>query len=439
MNNPVEGSMRLGLRLIRRLGGSQWIERLGWRGPIEKLLFRGARSGFVAAGTAARTFKAASRLAQPARLAPAGDSGLFDLTPSPEQEMLRDAVREFARERLRPAASEADRFCAAPDALLGESAALGLGALGVPETLGGSASERGVVSQVLVAETLAHGDMGLAVACLAPAAVSTALALWGDETQQATYLPSFVGEQPPAAALAVLEPRPLFDAWQLQTRARRTAGGFELSGVKALVPRAAQCELFIVAAEIEGAGPALFLVESGGAGLRTESEPAMGLRAAATASLHLDRVQLPANALLAAGDGKTYQEIPALSRLAWCALAVGTGQAALDYLLPYVNERVAFGEPISHRQAVAFAVADIAIELEGMRLLTWRGASRAERGEAFIADAALARRLCADKGVKIGSDAVQLLGGHGFVKEHPVERWYRDLRACAIMEGVLLV
>src|SRR6185503_5825683 len=98
-------------------------------------------------------------------------------------------------------------------------------------------------------------------------------------------------------------------------------------------------------------------------------------------------------------------------------------------------DRVAFGEPISHRQAVAFAVADIAIELEGMRLVTYRAAARAEQGLSYARETALARRLCSDKGMLIGSSGVQLLGGHGYVKEHPVERWYRDLRAIGLMEG----
>ena len=114
------------------------------------------------------------------------------------------------------------------------------------------------------------------------------------------------------------------------------------------------------------------------------------------------------------------------------ALAVGTGQAVLDYVIPYVNERVAFGEPVSNRQAVAFAVADIGVELEGMRLTTYRAAALADRAKPFAAEAAVARHLCATKGMEIGSQGVQLLGGHGFVKEHPVERWYRDLRSAEI-------
>jgi hypothetical protein len=289
-----------------------------------------------------------------------------------------------------------------------------------------------------MSEALAQGDMGLAVACLAPAAVSTALSLWGDEDQQATYLPEFVGEHIPAASLAVLEPRPLFDPFKLETRARRANGGYVLSGVKALVPRAAAGELFIVAAALEGR-PALFIVESTAGGISVEPEPAMGIRAAATGRLTFEDVELPASSLLGGAGAEVYAECIQLGRIAWSALAVGVGQAVLDYVIPYVKERTAFGEPIANRQAVAFAVSNIAIELDGMRLATYRAASRADQGRSFAREAALARRLTSAHGMSIGSDGVQLLGGHGYVKEHPVERWYRDLRATGVMEGALLV
>jgi hypothetical protein len=313
---------------------------------------------------------------------------------------------------------------------------LGITQVGVPEALGGMGGERSATTGVLVAEALAHGDMGLAVACLAPAAVSNALALWGDADQQAAYLPAFVGDDVPAAALAVVEPQVLFDPFALRTTARRSGGGFVLDGVKSLVPRAHTAELFIVAADLDGA-PALFLVESGTAGITVEPDPAMGLRAASMARVELSDVTVPQAALL--GDGSAYTECIRLSRLGWAALALGTARAVLDYVIPYVNERQAFGEPISHRQAVAFMVANIGIELEGARLVTLRAASRAEQGKPYAREAALARRLTTEYGMKIGSDGVQLLGGHGYVKEHPVERWYRDLRAVGVMEGVVLV
>jgi hypothetical protein len=281
--------------------------------------------------------------------------------------------------------------------------------------------------------------MGIAYAALAPGAVATAIGLWGTAEQEATYLPAFTAEDVPVAALAILEPRALFDPLKLETKARRDGSDWVLDGAKSLIARAAECELFVVAAEAEGIGPALFVVESGAAGLATEPEPAMGLRPAATGRLLIDGARVPATALLGEGGREDYAECIDRARVAWSALAVGSSQAVLDYVIPYVNERQAFGEPISNRQAVAFGVADIGIETDGMRLAVYRAASRADRGEPFAREAALARKLAADKGMAIGSEGVQLLGGHGFVKEHPVERWYRDLRAAGVMEGALLV
>jgi alkylation response protein AidB-like acyl-CoA dehydrogenase len=437
--NSAERGMGLGLRALNRMAGSQLLDRVGARKPLERALYRGVRGGFRTVGAASRAFTAANKLAGPARQRPAGSSGLFDLTPDDEQQMLREAVGAFAAEQIRPAATAADAACSTPKELLAQAAELGVGILGVPEDVGGVMSEQSALTSVLVAEALAHGDMSIALAVMAPGAVATALGLWGDAEQQATYLPAFTSESAPAAALAMLEPQPLFDPLALKTKARREEGEWVLSGVKSLVPRAAESELFVIAAEAEGLGPALFVVESSTKGLFTEAEPAMGLRAAATGRLVLEDARVPAGALLGEGKREVYVECVQRARIAWCALAVGAAQAVLDYVIPYVNERVAFGEPISNRQAVAFSVADIGIELEGMRLLTYRAASRADQGKSFAREAALARRLCAGKGSRIGSDGVQLLGGHGYIKEHPVERWYRDLRAAGVMEGALLV
>jgi alkylation response protein AidB-like acyl-CoA dehydrogenase len=429
--------MGVGLAALNRLAGAHIVDRLRLRKPLERAVYQSSKTGFRGVGVANRTFAAVQKRGKAERPGAAPARELFDLTPSDEQKMIVEATREFAAEQLRPVAAQADADSEAPAELLKRvNAELGVTLVGVPEALGGMGTERSATTGVLVAEALAHGDMGLAVACLAPAAVSNALVLWGDETQQATYLPAFVGDDVPGAALAVLEPRPLFDPFRLETTARRAGSGFVLSGVKSLVPRASTAELFVVAAALDGV-PTLFLVESGTKGVLIEAEPAMGLRAAATARLVLEDVALPAGARL--GDADAYADCIRLARVGWAALACGTSQAVLDYVIPYVNERKAFGEPISHRQAVAFMVANIGIELEGARLVMLRAASRAEQGKPFAREAGLARRLTAEYGMQIGSSGVQLLGGHGYVKEHPVERWYRDLRAAGVMEGVILV
>jgi alkylation response protein AidB-like acyl-CoA dehydrogenase len=434
----AERGMAAGLKAINWLASSDLMDRLNIRTQTERLLYTGSKTTVRFGAATGRTFAAAQRLGKPARQPRSKRSDLFDITPDDEQQMLSESVRDFALERVRPAAVAADAACAAPGELLAQAGELGLTMIGVPEELGGAVSQRSAVTSVLMAEALSEGDAGIALACLASAGVSTAISLWGDADQQATYLPEFVGENPPPAAVALLEPRPLFDPFQLQTTARRDGDGFVLDGVKSLVPRVAEDELFIVAASL-GGQPALFLVESKVDGLSVEAEPAMGLRAAATGKLLLKDVRVGAGALLGEADPNVYTECVQLGRLGWCALAIGVGRSVLDYVKTYVNDRVAFGEPISNRQAVAFTVANIAIELEGMRLATLRAASRIDQGLPFAREVALAHRLCAEHGMNIGSDGVQLLGGHGYTKEHPVERWYRDLRAAGLMEGALVL
>ena len=426
----------LAVAVLNKLAQTGALDRFGLRKPTERVVFEATRSGFRTLGAVNRQFARKGRKAAGTRVPAAASTGTFDLTPTEDEQMLVDVVSEFAAEVVRPAAADADGATEAPEAVLKASLEIGLPILGVPEELGGISTERSAMAGTLVAEALGKGDMGLAVAALAPGAVATSLSLWGTEEQQSTYLPAFTGDDVPAAALALTEPRPLFDPFELRTTAVRDGDGFVLTGVKSMVPRGAAAELFVVGAELDGE-PRLFLVESGADGVQVEAEPSMGLRAAELSRLVLEDVKVEAISPL--GDPDDYAECVRLSRLAWCALAVGTAQAVLDYVVPYVNERQAFGEPISHRQAVAFMVADIGIELQGMRLVTYRAASRAAQGKTFAREVALARRLCAERGMRIGNDGVQLLGGHGFVKEHPVERWYRDLRAVGLMEGGVLV
>jgi len=424
---------------LNRLAQSDLLDKWGIRRQTEQTVFTVTRSGFKVAANAGRTFKkAGSRGKSGVRVPSAMPKGIFDLTPTEDEQMLVDVVSEYAEEVLLPAAHDADEACAAPDDVLKASLEIGLPILGVPEALGGISETRSATAGALVAEALAKGDMGLAVSVLAPGAVATALGLWGTDEQQQTYLPAFTGDAVPAASLALNEPTVLFDVLSPATTATRTSDGFVLNGTKSLVARGADAELFIVGAALEGK-PTLFLVESSTPGLALEGDPGMGVRAAGMTRLTLTDAKVPADAVLGETDGSTYTECVRLARLGWCALALGTAQAVLDYVIPYVKTREAFGEPIAHRQAVAFAVANMAIELQAMRLVTYKAASRVAQGIDATREIALARKLCADKAMQIGLDGVQLLGGHGFTKEHPVERWYRDLRAIGIMEGTVLV
>ena len=261
---------------LTSLAQSDLLDRVGLRRHAEQAVFTATRTGFKTATAAGRTFtRSGNRSAAGVRAPAASRPGVFDLTPTEDEQMLVDVVTELAAEVVRPAASEADDACAAPEALLKATLDIGLPVLGVPEALGGISEERSAMAGTLVAEALAHGDMGLAVAALAPGSVATALGLWGTEAQQQTYLPAFTGDDVPGAALALSEPAVLFDPLSPRTTARRTDDGFVIDGVKSGVPRGSTAELFVVGAELDGA-PVLFLVESSATGLGITADPGMG-------------------------------------------------------------------------------------------------------------------------------------------------------------------
>ncbi len=438
------------LHILNRFAGSTWADKLGLRKPAEKSAYVLTKNGFRLIAATARAFRVPSpekrKLDQPERLkkpgyAPGTSTDLFDLNITAEQQMIRDSVQAFARDVLRPQAHDANEALTMNDHLFAQANELGLTLFAVPEALGGAAVEHAPVTSMLIAEDLAHGDLSLALGILCPISVANALARWGTAEQQEKYLPSFCGEKPdddksgdskpPLATIAVNEPTILFNPHTLTTTARRNNGGWVLNGNKSGVPLAQQSEILLVAAQTDQ-GPAIFIVEGGAVGMTFTDGRSMGLRATGLCDIVFDNVQLPGNAKLG-DDDFDYRAFIDYGTLGWCALATGCAQAALDYLIPYVNERIAFGEPISHRQAVAFMIANIGIETESMRLLTWRATARAEQGMEFHRETALARTLCAERSMEIGTNAVQLLGGHGFIKEHPAERWYRDLRATGIM------
>jgi alkylation response protein AidB-like acyl-CoA dehydrogenase len=438
----MERATGISLKVLNQIAGSPLLQKLGVNDSLEKILYKGSKLSVKAATEAIARARPVIKLLKPERMRPEGESAptpsLFDLTLTESQELVRDTMTRFAKERLRAEALHADEACKPPEGLLQEAHELGLTQLAVPEAAGGMGAERSTTTNALVCEDLARGDMGLALAALAPVAVVNALVDFGTAEQQGRLLPSFIGDQFFPAAMALLEARPLFDPERLTTRASLSGGDYVITGQKSMVPLAEDCELFLVIADLAGK-PQGFLVDKGAAGLTVTPEPTMGLRAAKLGRLGLDHVRVPKSAMLGGDDGIDAQRLIDLSRIAWCAMAVGTCDAVLEYVKEYVKDRKAFGEPICNRQSVAFAVADIALELDGMRLMVYRAASRAEQGLPFHREACLARIQCAEKAMQIGTNGVQLLGGHGFIKEHPVELWYRQLRAVGLAEGAVSV
>ena len=359
----------------------------------------------------------------------------FKLTE--EQEVVREAMHDFAKTAVRPIARECDEAAKLPDAFLGQAAELGLVSTQLPEAFGGGGEPRSPVTNAIVAEELAWGDATLAVAMLAPAAFAFAVADQGTDEQKRELLPLFCSDTPPAAAIAFVEPGPTFDALLPRTLAEPKGQGFVLSGVKSFVPLADRASHFLVIARNNG-GLDAFIVPRGAEGLSlSETEKNLGLRALPTATLMLERVALPGSARLGGAAGCDVKRLLAHSRAALAGVMVGLSRAVLEYAVPYAKDRVAFDEAIAQKQSIAFRLADMHIETEASRWLAWKAASELEAGRDATRSAHQARSYAAEKCMWIADNGVQVLGGHGFIREHPVEMWYRNARTLGVLEGTV--
>lgn len=434
--------MTAGMRALTSVASSPLLDKAGMRKPLEKLVFHGTRAGFNAATRAVEFTKPKRETPREqgevrVALDSSGAPKLFDLTPSDEQEMIQETVRRFAREQIRDVSREADTRTEMPPGIVEAFNELGVRDMLIPEAFGGFAEGRSPLTTALILEELSYGDMGIALALYAPLAVLNATVDFGSGRQQKYWIDA-LAEEGAAAAIAFTEPQPLFDPFEMQCAARPTGTGFRISGIKTLVPLALSCEFYLVAASIPGGEPGLFFVDRHAPGVSVKAAPSMGLRCAELGEVTFDRVEIPLENQLGEGEtGFSWDRFVQSSRLATAAMAVGVARAVVDFVGPYANERHAFGAPISHRQAVAFLIADMALETEGLRLQMLRGASQLEYGRDATRSAYLAHLLTAEKAMFIGTSGVQLLGGHGFVKEYLMELWYRNLRAAGILHGGL--
>lgn len=429
MTNMADKAQSMGLSLLGKIAGSTVIDQLKLRKFIEKSLYHGAKTGFKTLSQTQKIFKA-NKQQQKQRL-PFKQSNLFDLNMSEEQRMACEAMQQFAQEVLYPLAHDADQTESFPHVLWQQVQDLGLNIYALPEAYQGVATEKEVLSHVLIAEHLGQGDFSLAAGLLSSFSVINCIAQWGSKQIQNTYLPAFAEQSDLHASFAVQENTPAFNPFRLKTQASSHEGQFTLYGEKTLVLLGESADLFIVSAEFNQR-PEVFIVERDDS-IQCKKSPAMGLKATETVDLFFNHT--PAQRL--ADEDFDYAAFVDLGNLMWCALAVGCCEAVKRYCIDYANQRTAFSEPISHRQGIAFMIADMAIEIEAMRILILNAASLADAGKNFHREAYLARLLCSDKAMKIATDGVQILGGHGYTKEHPVERWYRDLRATAILHAGL--
>jgi alkylation response protein AidB-like acyl-CoA dehydrogenase len=361
---------------------------------------------------------------------------MVSFKPTEEQELARETMAAFAREVLRPRAREADETGQVAPEVVVRGWELGLVQSTIPEAEGGYGDVRSAVTSVLLLEELAYGDLALALHLLTPRLFTIPLVVAGTPAQRAAWLPRFTTAEFTVGTAAFVEPDWAFDPTALATRAEPAGRDWVLHGRKCLVPLA-DAAIAILVYAMAPDGPAAFIVERGAAGLRMgEREKNMGIKALATYGLTLDGVRVPAAARL--GEGAAIAPLLDASRVALAALAVGLSRAAFEYARDYAKERRAFGQAIAQKQAIAFKLADMAIEIDAMRLLAWEAAWRIDRGLAATREAVLAKDYAARAALKIADDAVQILGGHGYIRDHPVELWLRNARGFATFDGLAI-
>jgi acyl-CoA dehydrogenase len=363
---------------------------------------------------------------------------------SDEQKMVRETVAAFAAEQIRPAARPADESGSIPSDLLAKAWELGLVRGSLPENVGGYGDARIAVTGAIVAEGLAYGDLSFALHALAPRLLAFPIIEMGTELQRSRYLAPLAADDFVAATAAMMEPVFDFDPADMKTTAQLVSGEYLITGAKCYVPLAANSEIILVyAASSPGrgfAGVEGFLVPRDSPGLKVSGrEKNMGLKGLATFELTLEQCRVPPENRLGEENGIDFSRLLSETRVAMAAMAVGVARAAFEYARDYAKERKAFGAPIATKQAIAFMLADMAIEVDAMRLLTWEAASWLDKRTDTLKESYQARNYAAAAALAVADNAVQILGGHGYIREHPVEMWLRNARGFGILEGLAIV
>jgi alkylation response protein AidB-like acyl-CoA dehydrogenase len=357
-----------------------------------------------------------------------------------DQQAIREAVAQFASAEVSPRAAAIDREDAFPHDLVKKAAALDLCGIVVPEEYGGAGLDH-IAFAVFVEEIAAHSGT-LAVILDVHTSVGTEPILhFGSEEQKQRYLPRLArGEI--LGAFALSEPDSGSDAASLTTSAVREGDQYVLNGTKTFITNVGVAGLYVVMARSEdtpGArGISAFLVEGTAPGLHCGSPMhKMGLRGSATGELILEDVRVPAGAMLGnPGDGfKIAMSALDSGRIGISAQAVGLARGALDYAVAYAKGREQFGQPIARFEGIQFSIADMATAVDAARLVTWQAASACDRGKPFTQLASMAKLFATDTAMQVTTDALQILGGYGYITEYPLERMMRDAKATQIYEG----
>ncbi|MEV4490211.1 acyl-CoA dehydrogenase family protein [Micromonospora coxensis] len=363
----------------------------------------------------------------------------MDLQLSPEQAAVRRLAADFVDREVTPYARDWDRREAVDPAIVGKLGELGFLGLTIAEEHGGSGGDH--LSYCLVLEELGRGDSAVrGIVSVSLGLVAKAIAAHGTDAQRARWLPPLCSGTA-LGCFALTEPDSGSDAAALRTRAERDSGDWLLTGTKMFITNGTTADVALVLARTGGDGHrgiTAFLVPTDSPGLtRRELHGKLGLRGQATAELRLDAVRVPDSARLGEEGAGFRLALATLAkgRMSVAAGCVGIAQGCLDTAVTYAGQRTQFGKPVAGHQLVQQLLASIAVDTAAARLLVWRVADLVDRGEPFATEASMAKLFASEAAVRAANDALQVLGGYGYLDEYPVAKYLRDARVATLYEG----
>ncbi|MDG6102761.1 acyl-CoA dehydrogenase family protein [Dactylosporangium aurantiacum] len=363
----------------------------------------------------------------------------MDFTLNDEQRAIREVTAEFVSREITPHAAAWDRAEHVDLGIVKKLAGLGILGITIPEEHGGSGGDH--TTYCLVLEELGKGDSSVrGIVSVSLGLVSKSINGYGTPAQKAAWLPRLCAGDA-LGCFALTEPDTGSDAGALATRATRVDGGWRLDGAKMFITNGTWAQVALVFARTGGPGPkgvSAFLVPTGTPGLRVEEiHGKLGLRGQATAALTFDGVTVGDDALLGAeGEGfRIAMSALAKGRMSLAAGCVGIIQGCLEAAVDYAKQREQFGRPIASFQLVQQLIADISVEADAARLLTWRVADLIDRGLPFATESSTAKLYASEAAVRSANAALQVFGGYGYIDEYPVGKYLRDARVTTVYEG----
>lgn len=367
---------------------------------------------------------------------------LVDFALTPEQMELKEWAHAFAEKEIRPVAAQYDEAEEVPWDLLQKAAQVGLLSYAIPEEYGGSGIS-GLLSHLVIAEELFWGCAGIATCMGGIGLAALPILEMGSEEQKRRWLPLFTDPgRVRLGAMCLTEPNAGSDVVSMTTRAVKQGDEYIINGTKTFITNGGIADVYVVFAKTDPsagyAGVSAFVLEGNTPGLSSGKKfKKLGLRASHTAEVRFDNVRVPEENRLGPENLAFVGAMKMLehSRPSVAIAAVGVARAAYEYALQYAKQRVQFGKPIYHNQAISFKLAEMLTKIDAGRLLAYRAAWLADRQKSCNLEGSMAKAFCGDMAMEVATQAVQILGGNGYMREYPVEKWLRDAKIMSIYEG----